>query len=327
MKNILLILQDEKMQLDSYRPLPFDLVRNLEDWFRVELTYTSNAIEGNTLSRAETALVVEKGITVAGKSLKEHLEAVNHAQALELIKQLADRKRTALTEGHILDIHRLILQKIDDHNAGRYRSIPVRIAGSTSVLPNPIKVPDLMSEYIRWLRAIKDHPVKVAADAHFKLVTIHPFTDGNGRTARLVMNLLLTQAGYPPAIIRKQDRKKYIDSVEAGQLTGSLNDFYSLIYQAVNRSLDIYLDSVQPKPEPPKSSPGKLLKIGDLAELTRETVPTIRHWTRGGLLSAADHSPGGYQLYHRNMIGIAKKIRRLQSQKRLTLTEIKKIIV
>jgi len=326
MKNILLILQDKKTQLDSYR-LPFDLVKNLEDWFRIELTYTSNAIEGNTLSRAETALVVEKGITVAGKTLKEHLEAVNHAQALELIKQLAGRKKTALTEGHILDIHRLILQKIDDHNAGKYRSIPVRIAGSTSVLPNPIKVPDLMSEYIRWLHAIKDNPVKIAADSHFKLVTIHPFTDGNGRTARLVMNLLLMQSGYPPAIIRQEDRKKYIDSVEAGQLTGSLTDFYNLIYEAVNRSLDIYLDAVEPKPEPPKSSPGKLLKIGELAKLARQTVPTIRYWTKEGLLSVSGHSPGGYQLYSRNMINIAKKIRYLQSQKRLTLAEIKKVLI
>ena len=323
MKNILLKLENKKKQLDSRRPLPPDLVKNLEDWFRIELIYTSNAIEGNTLSRPETALVVEKGITVEGKPLKDHLEAVNHVQALEWIKQRAGGKRADLTETHILEIHRLILQKVDDHNAGKYRSIPVRIAGSTVILPNPIKVPELMEKYIHWLRTVKDIPVKIAADAHFKLVTIHPFIDGNGRTARLVMNLLLAQSGYPPAIIRKEDRKKYIDSVEAGQLTGSLTYFYNLVYQAVDRSLDIYLDAVAPKPEPPKSSPGKLLKIGELAKLARQTVPTIRHWTKEGLLSVAGHSPGGYQLYRRDMIDVAQKIRRLQVQKRLTLAEIK----
>ena len=325
MKNILLKLENKKKQLDSHRPLPPDLVKNLQDWFRIELTYTSNAIEGNTLSRPETALVVEKGITVEGKPLKDHLEAVNHAQALEWIRQLADGKRTDLTESHILEIHRLILQKIDDHNTGKYRSIPVRIAGSTVILPNPLKVPELMEKYIHWLRAVKDNPVKIAAAAHFKLVTIHPFTDGNGRTARLVMNLLLTQSGYPPAIIRNEDRKKYIDSVEAGQLTGSLSDFCNLVYPAVNRSLDIYLDAVAPKPETPKPSAKKLLKIGELAKLARQTVPTIRHWTKEGFLSVSSHSPGGYQLYSRDMISVAQKIRRLQVQKRLTLAEIKNI--
>jgi Fic family protein len=324
MKITLFGLEDKKKKLDLYRPLPPDLVKNLEDWFRIELTYTSNAIEGNTLSRAETALVVEKGITVEGKPLKDHLEAVNHAQALEWIKQLlAGGPRTDLTEAHILEIHRLVLQKIDDHNAGKYRSIPVRIAGSVSVLPNPLKVPELMAKFIRWLHAAAGNPVKIAAAAHFKLVNIHPFSDGNGRTARLVMNLLLTQSGYPPAIIRREDRKKYIDSVEAGQMTGSLTDFYNLIYQAVNRSLDIYLDAVAPKPEAPKSSAGKLLKIGQLAKLAGETVPTIRHWTKEGLLSVAGHSPGGYRLYSQDMVAAAAKIRRLQTKKRLTLTEIK----
>lgn len=326
MKISLQILEDKKKKLDQYRPLPLDLVKNLEDWFRIELTYTSNAIEGNTLSRPETALVVEKGITVEGKPLKDHLEAVNHAQAFDWIKQLAGSKRTDIAETHILEIHRLILQKIDDQNAGRYRSIPVRIAGSTVILPNPIKVPELMEKYIRWLHAAKDHPIKIAADAHFKLVTIHPFTDGNGRTARLVMNLLLTQSGYPPAIIRKEDRKEYIDSIEAGQLGRSLKDFYDLIYEAVDRSLDIYLNAVEQKEETRKLSAKPLLKIGELAKLAGETVPAIRHWTKEGLLSVADRSLGGYQLYSRDMIAVAKKIRRLQGQKRLTLAEIKKIL-
>ena len=121
------VLSDKKRQLDQFRPLPSDLVTNLDDWFRVELTYTSNAIEGNTLTRQETALVVEKGLTVRGKSLSEHFEAHNHAKAFEYIKSLIGKSSTDITESHILEIHRLILQSIDDSNAGQYRRVPVRI--------------------------------------------------------------------------------------------------------------------------------------------------------------------------------------------------------
>lgn len=238
-------LQAKKQRLDSFRPLAPELVRNLEEWFKVELTYTSNAIEGNTLSRAETALVVEKGLTVEGKTLEEHLEAINHAEALVWIKQLVGKKRKDITEREIFDLHRLILQKIDDAQAGRYRVVSVRIAGSTVPLPNPAKVPQLMTEFVSWLHGAQGHPVMIAADAHFKLVSIHPFVDGNGRTARLLMNLLLLQEGYPPALIRKEDRRRYIESIEAGQLHESLTDYYALIFASVSRSLDVYLEAVE----------------------------------------------------------------------------------
>ena len=145
-------LTDKKRQLDSYRPLPDTIVRNLDDWFRVELTYTSNAIEGNTLTRRETALVVEKGLTIGGKSLIEHLEATNHAHALDWVKEQIKRKPQAVTEKDILLIHDIILKGIDDQNAGRYRNVPVRISGSVVVLPNPRKIPDLMEKFLEWLK-------------------------------------------------------------------------------------------------------------------------------------------------------------------------------
>jgi len=140
-------LTEKKKRLDGFRPLPDALVQNLDDWFRVELTYTSNAIEGNTLTRRETALVVEKGLTVGGKSLIEHLEAANHAHALDWVKEQVKRKPQSLNQKDILVIHDIILKGIDDTNAGHYRSVPVRIAGSAVVLPNPRKVPDLMAEF------------------------------------------------------------------------------------------------------------------------------------------------------------------------------------
>lgn len=323
MKQLLAVLETKKKRLDGYRPFPVDLVRNLEDWFKIELTYTSNAIEGNTLSRAETALIVEKGLTVEGKTLEEHLEAVNHAQAFEWITSLTNLKRKDITERHVLELHRLILQKIDDSNAGRYRTVSVRIAGSRAIMPNPAKVPKLLDEFMAWLHEARGNELVIAADAHFRLVSIHPFVDGNGRTARLLMNLLLSQAGYPPAIIRKEDRKRYIASIEAGQLGKSLDDYYTLIFESVDRSLNIYRDAIEQKEETARVAGKPLLKIGELAKLAGETVPTIRYWTKEGLLTVAQRSPGGYQLYAQNQVGIVKKIKKLQD-KRLTLAEIER---
>ncbi|MFH1706218.1 MAG: Fic family protein [Patescibacteria group bacterium] len=324
MENKLNQLTEKKKKLDKYRPLPPELVKNLEDWFKVELTYTSNAIEGNTLSRQETALVVEKGITVEGKSLNEHLEAINHAQALEFIKTLIKKKREELTAKDILDIHKVMLAKIDDANAGRFRTVSVRIAGSTVIMPNAVKVPDLMNEYVKWLNSPNpDHAVKIAADAHYKLVSIHPFVDGNGRTARLLANLLLMQAEYPPALIRKEDRRRYLNSIEQGQLGGNLKDYYEIVFAAVERSLDIYLEALEPQETKEGPNLNKLLKIGELAKEAGETVHTIRFWTKEGLLAVKDFTKGGYQLYEPSMTERAKEIRLLQTEKRLTIAEIK----
>ena len=245
MHTLLNTLAAKKARLDAHRPLPPALVKNLEDWFRVELTYTSNAIEGNTLSRNETALVIEKGITIGGKTINEHLEAENHAAALAFIQGLVDRSKEQLGISELLGIHRIVLDRIDTHNAGKFRNIAVRIAGSSAVLPNPAKVPLLIEQFFSWLHTVQEDAPKVAADAHFKLVTIHPFTDGNGRTARLLMNLLLMQTGYPPAIIQKEERLAYINAIEAAESVGDFSTYYPLIYQAIERSLDIYLNAVE----------------------------------------------------------------------------------
>ena len=324
MTSILTTLEEKKQRLDTHRPFSVDLETNLREWFKIELTYTSNAIEGNTLSRAETALVVEKGLTVEGKTLREHLEAVNHAQAFDWVVQRIHTNKQTIAENTILDLHQQILQKIDDTNAGRYRTVPVRIAGSTVIMPNAMKVPELMEKFISWLQKNNDHPLTGAIDAHFKLVSIHPFIDGNGRTARLLMNLLLMQEGYPPAIIRKEDRRQYIASIEKAQLGGSLSDYYALMYRAIDRSFDIYLHTLEDKENEKILAKKNLLKIGELAELTGETVPTIRHWTKEELLQVTEYTQGGYQLYNQDKVGIARKIRKLQNSKRLTLAEIKR---
>ena len=315
----------KKQQLDQHRPLPDALMRNLEDWFRVELTYTSNAIEGNTLTRRETAMVVEKGITVGGKTLIEHLEATNHARALDWVRDQVKRKPHDLIEKDILQIHDIILKGISDEGAGHYRSVAVRISGSTVILPNPLKVPDLMDDFITWLKQTdKLHPVELAAEAHYRLVTIHPFVDGNGRTARLLMNLILLMSGYPAAIIRKRDRLAYIGSLEKAQLGGSKEDYLKIISSAVNRSLNIYLKAVKGETEEPEAEI-KLLKIGELAKQVGENNSTIRHWTKEGLLDVAKITQSNYQLYSTEMIKRIELIKELKS-KRFTLNEIKEKI-
>ena len=314
-------LTEKKQALDALRPLPGDLVRNLDDWFRVELTYTSNAIEGNTLNHRETALVVEKGITIGGKLLREHLEAVNHAQALDWIKEQVNHDPGHLVENDILHIHGIILKGIDDSNAGQYRSVPVRISGSTVVLPNPVKVPDLMRDFAEWLASDQElHPVEFAAEAHYRLVTIHPFADGNGRSARLLMNMILLMSGYPAAIIRKRDRLAYIRSLEKAQLGGSREDYLKIIARAVDRSLNIYLSAASGEnPKPVKEY--RLLKIGELAKQVGERNSTIRHWTKQGLLDVAEVTDAGYQLYSPELVGRIRQVQALKKQ-RFTLREI-----
>lgn len=289
MNNILDTLSVKKQRLDSFRPLPRELIRNLEEWFDVELTYTSNAIEGNTLTRAETALVVEKGITVQGKSLKEHLEATNHVRALEYIKTLINKNREDVDEVTIREINRIILSKIEEYNGGTFRAQTARIKGSATILPNPAKVPELMDQFLKWLGGENfDHIIKIAADAHYKLVSIHPFSDGNGRTSRLLMNLILMQVGYPPAIIRKEDRIAYLDSLEKAQAGGDMTDFYQVIFDSVDRSLDIYLEALEPKRKSNTEAidEQRFYTTDEVATMLKVDPESVRRYVRSGKLEA-----------------------------------------
>lgn len=322
MKDLLAQIDQKKNQLARLRPLPKALKANLDQWLKIELTYSSNAIEGNTLSRKETALVVEKNLAIEGKPLAYHLEAINHAQAWELVKKLTQHK-TDVSEKEILEIHRLILNKIDDTNTDRYRSIPVRISGSTVILPNPLKVPDLMAALINWLKQAKTHPAQTAAEFHLKFVSIHPFVDGNGRTARLLFNLILLKHGYPPTVIPVEKRLQYLNTIETAQLTGKTDQYYSFIYRCVLNSLDFYLHSITDQPIALPNNQVKLLTIGQLARLANEPISTLRFWIQANLLTVSGHTKGGYQLFNQNALKTIQKIRRLQKEKRLTIKEIK----
>ena len=328
-------LTKKKEELDKQKPLTAEVLKNLEEWLKVELTYSSNAIEGNTLTRLETAEVIEKGVSavLTGKPLKDQLEAINHARAVEFIRTLAKQRQghQFITEEDLKAIHKIILTGINDEWAGRYRESEVFIKGASVEFPLPYKVPYHMKEFIQWLETQQGgHPVRVAADAHFKLVTIHPFVDGNGRAARLLMNLILIINGYPMAIIRNEDRIGYLEAVNIGQTKGDLEMFYSVMEEAEERSLDAYLNAAKGKPVIPvlmgKGKEIKLLRIGELAEAARETKATIRFWTKEGLLEVAKLTKGGYALYGTKMIEKVQEIRRLQKEERLSIVEIKERI-
>ena len=208
--------------------------------FEIEYTYESNKIEGNTLTLQETALVIEKGLTIGGKSLNEHLEAVNHQNAIEYIKELAKQNET-ITERNLLQIHYLNLQGINNKQAGKYRNLQVLISGAKHVPPQPYLVPKEMESLFLWYNENKDklHPVVLSTEMHERLVTIHPFIDGNGRTARLLMNLILLQNGFPIAILKGDidSRLKYYSALETAQVERNKEPFINLIIQNLEEML------------------------------------------------------------------------------------------
>jgi Fic family protein len=209
--------------------------------FDIEYTYESNKIEGNTLTLQETALVIEKGLTIGGKSLNEHLEAINHAYAIDFIKELA-QKNEPITEHNLLQIHSLILQGIDNANAGKYRTVQVMISGAKHIPPQPYLVPKEMENLFIWYNKNKGklHPVELSAEMHERLVTIHPFIDGNGRTSRLLMNLILLQNGFPIAILKgdTESRLKYYSALETAQTENNKKPFIKLITDNVKETME-----------------------------------------------------------------------------------------
>ena len=247
-------IKTKKAKLDALRPLSQQALDELEAWYNVELTYTSNAIEGNTLTRQETAIVLEKGLTVRGKPLKDHQEAVDHLAALEYVRDLVNEDRN-ITEGDICEIHRLAVGSTMRSEAGMYSQQRRRIAGSEVVFSEPEEIPRQMEEFAQWLAGAEEAP-ETAIEAHLRFVTIHPFSDGNGRTGRLLMNLLLMRAGYPPLVVRPEDRPDYIDAIEKYQLHGEAYDYQALMTARLNVSLDDYLRFLEPGTDPGKQHEG-----------------------------------------------------------------------
>lgn len=237
-------LYEKKALLNNARSLPQIALQKIKEALSIEWTYNSNSIEGNTLTLRETQMILQEGITVKGKSLREHFEAKNHEFALDHVYKLVD-KNYALNAKDILDIHTYVLRSIEDDYAGRLRHAGVRISGANFVPPNAQKVPDLLDELIGY---IVENPqnlndIELATVFHHKFVWIHPFFDGNGRTVRLVMNLLLLKVGFTPAIVLSTDRKKYYSALNAAN-KGNYYKLTLLMIQALERTMNIYIGSL-----------------------------------------------------------------------------------
>jgi len=272
---------EKKVRLDGLRPLPKLSLQKLRERFELEWTYNSNAIEGNSLTLRETMLVLKEGLTIGGKSLREHLEVTNHKAAIDFVYSL--QEKGTISEKDVLEIHALILDRIEPQNAGFYRRERIRISGSDYSPPSPEKVPKLMTEFAATFKAEpKDAipAIEFSAFAHFKLVDIHPFIDGNGRTARLLMNLFLMRHGFPPAVILKSDRPRYYDSLDSAH-KGNLGQFTELVARSVERSLDLYLEVLE-KP----SEKTNLISLADAAKLTPYSQEYLSLLSRKGRLHA-----------------------------------------
>ena len=233
-----------KSQLDALRPLPEHTVRTLHEQQVLEWTYHSNAIEGNTLSLKETKVVLE-GITIGGKSLNEHFEAINHHEAITYVESIVSGKEP-LSEWQIKNIHQLVLKNIDARNAGRYRQQNVVIAGASHTPPNFLHLPQAMTALMTWYQGAANlHPLQRAARLHVDFVGIHPFVDGNGRTARLLMNCELMRSSYLPAIIRVEQRLAYYDALDTAHTTQNYAPFLQLLAEQERETLRHYLSIIQ----------------------------------------------------------------------------------
>jgi len=228
-----------KARLDALRPLPQHTVTSLHEKMVLEWTYNSNAIEGNTLTLKETKVVLE-GITIGGKSMREHFEAINHKEAIDYVEDIVSQQEP-LSERVMRSIHQLVLKNIDNDNAGRYRQENVVISGAEHTPPNHLDVPQHMKSLLTWYHSFSGHPMERAARLHTDFVNIHPFVDGNGRTARLLMNLDLMLSGYLPVIIKSSERLQYYETLDKAHTAQDYDGFLELIARVEENALQHYL--------------------------------------------------------------------------------------
>lgn len=248
----LVVKIDERVRaLRSQGKLTPEVLKQIQKYFRIKNIHHSNAIEGNRLDYGETRMVVEQGLTITGKPLKDTLEAKNLAHAMNFFEELASKKEKPITAHDVRQIHAAILKGIDDENGGRYRLSEVEISGSQYKPPTYIRVPDEMEKFGSWLETVTSasynlqaSPIFLACAAHTWFVYIHPFVDGNGRTARIIMNLVLMRHGYPISIVTRDDRARYYDALETSH-TSDLTPFISLIVDTLEESLDEYERAVR----------------------------------------------------------------------------------
>ncbi len=274
-RRILARVDSKKAILDARRPLPAEAVRRIHEEFRLAHTYNSNAIEGNTLSQNETKLVIEEGITIGGKPLKDHLEATGNAMAFDRVAELS---RSFNTIDHVViqELHEMVTRGLQ-MDSGRYRTVNVRIAGAAKSPPDFSKVPRLMDGLISDINRSVAHPLMTSARLHHGLVQIHPFSDGNGRVARLLANLFLMSHGYPPAVLRTEGRKAYYRCLARADV-GDIEPLAVFVARALDESLALYLATF--------GGADALMPLSELARGTPYSQEYLSLRARQGLLGA-----------------------------------------
>lgn len=237
-------IDEKKAQLDAARPLPKYTLKSLREKLFLEWTYNSNAIEGNTLTINETKVVLE-GITVGGKTLREHLEVINHRDAINYAEEIVQKKES-LSKWQIKNLHRLVLKGIDDEYAGVYRQGQVFISGAKHIPPAHYLIQEKMEKMMNWYYedGVHLHPVERGAMLHAIFVGIHPFIDGNGRTSRLLLNLELMREGFPPVVIKVENRLAYYEALDKAHTIKNYSDFIELVEREVRDSLNLYLSAI-----------------------------------------------------------------------------------
>lgn len=283
-EDIIKRIESKMDELNRLRPLPPAAVDKLRQQFEIDMTYNSNGIEGNRLTLKETFLVISEGITVKNKSLKDHLEAKDHYEALGFIVELVEHeKKQTVSEQLIKTLHQIVVRDIEKEWAGKYRNSNVMITGANHKPPEAIRVPSEMGDLLKWFKKneSKLHPIELAALMHHKFVNIHPFFDGNGRVSRLIMNVILLREGYPLSVVLKNDRKKYYDTLSKAD-EGDYTAFVRMMARSVERSLDIYLKVLRPS----KKTNEKFKILSEISPKTSYSTKYLNLLIRQGKLEA-----------------------------------------
>ena len=277
-------IEEKLSKLNGLRPLPPTIIQKLKQQFSIEMTYNSNAIEGNSLTLKETAWVIQDGLTIKGKPLKDHLEAKDHYEALNYLYETIEHdSQQTISEVFIRTLHTLVVRETEREEAGVYRTTNVMITGSDHTPPDVSQVSSAMNELIKWVRKNQKnlHPIEQAALLHHKIVHIHPFTDGNGRTARLALNLILMHKGYSLVVVLKNDRRKYYRVLSQADKE-VYQPLIRFLAQAVERSLNIYLKVLFPATK--KSQ--KYFSLSEISKLTPYSEKYLNLLARYGKIEA-----------------------------------------
>jgi len=297
-KKIQKSIDDKLKMLNSFRPLPKSAVVKLKEQFEVEMTYNSNAIEGNSLTLKETYLVINEGLTITGKPLKDHIEAKSHKETLSYLYSLVENgKNNTVSENFIRSLNQIVMRDIDREWVGRYRNSAELIGGADHTPQDALDIPKLMRELVTWIGKNHKslHSVELASILHHKLVYIHPFFDGNGRTSRLAMNIILMQSGFPLAIVLKNDRKRYYRTLALAD-KGNYASFVNFVARSVERTLDIYLKILAPS----KKNKEKFVALSDLAKDSNFSEKYLNLLARTGKMEA--HKEGRNWLSTKNAL-------------------------